>query len=65
MHALPLTLGLLGLACLPIGLALDYSEWRYGWPPRLPLRWEFIFVFAAAVLVSTSLVIALIDHDPG
>jgi hypothetical protein len=52
--------GGLGLACVPLGFLLDYLEGKYGRPPRLPIRYEFIGVLIAIPLTIASIVVGVI-----
>jgi hypothetical protein len=52
----------LGLACWALGEVFDYTEWKYGKPPLLPLRWKFIGVLASIVIMVGGIVVLLFDH---
>ncbi len=61
-NPLMIALFLLGLACWGLGSLFDYTEWKYGKPPRLALRWNFLGVLAAIPIMTAAIVLALIEH---
>jgi hypothetical protein len=62
MNVIAVILGLLGVVLVAAGEVLDYREFRYGRPPRLPLRWNFLGACAGLLAVTAAVVVALIDH---
>jgi hypothetical protein len=61
-HPLVIVLAGLGVACWVLGEVFDYTEWKYGKPRRVGLRWNFMGVLAAIPIMIAGIIIALIDH---
>ena len=60
MKALCLVLGGLAIVAFVLGCVLDHCEYKYGRPPRLVLRYEFIGVLVAIVFLVAGIVVGLI-----
>ena len=63
MSALVISLMLLSIVILLLGEVFDYCEWKYGIPPRLPLRWKYLMILPALLVLIASIVIAIYEHS--
>ncbi len=63
MNAITQLLTLSGVACILIGQVFDYCEYKYNWPPRLPLRWIVLGVFASLLPLTAAVIVLLVSLD--